>query len=90
MEYAALRTRQLAVPAPDLRPVDEIRFHPLAHVNPEMAGRVMETRPGEPIDQAELNRDMRRLFGSGDFEHVNYRIIEEAGRRVLDVDAVEK
>jgi NTE family protein len=33
---------------------------------------------------------MRRLFGTGDFEHVNYRILEEAGRRVLDIDAVEK
>ncbi len=33
---------------------------------------------------------MRRLYGTGDFEHVNYRIIEEPGKRVLAVDAVEK
>ena len=33
---------------------------------------------------------MRRLYGTGDFEHVNYRILEEPGKRVLAVDAVEK
>jgi NTE family protein len=33
---------------------------------------------------------MRRLYGTGDFEHVNYRFLEEPGRRVLAVDAVEK
>jgi NTE family protein len=33
---------------------------------------------------------MRRLYGTDDFEHVNYRILEEPGKRVLAVDAVEK
>ena len=33
---------------------------------------------------------MRRLYGTGDFEHVNYRFLEEPGKRVLAVDAVEK
>ncbi len=33
---------------------------------------------------------MRRLFGTGDFEHVNYGILEEPGKRVLAVNAVEK
>jgi NTE family protein len=33
---------------------------------------------------------MRRIYGTGDFEHVNYRYLEEPGRRVLAVEAVEK
>jgi NTE family protein len=89
-EYAALRERQTAVVAPDLRPVDEIRFEKMRHVNPESARKVMETRAGQPIDQETLNKDMRRIYGTGDFEHVNYRFLEEPGRRVLAVDAVEK
>jgi len=89
-EYAALRERQMIAVAPDLRPVDEIRFENLRRVNPETAQVVMETRPGQPIDQGVLDRDMRRLYGTGDFEHVNYRFLEEPGRRVLAVDAVEK
>lgn len=89
-KYAALRVAQRALPPPDLRPVDEIRFAPLDRVNPAFAAATMETRPGEPITQATLDRDMRRLFGTGDFEHVNYRFLEEPGKRVLNVDAVEK
>jgi len=89
-QYARLRTAQKALPPPDQRPVDEIRFAPMERVNPAFAAAMMETRPGEPITQATLDRDMRRLFGTGDFEHVNYRFLEEPGKRVLSVDAIEK
>ncbi|NJD36337.1 MAG: esterase [Betaproteobacteria bacterium] len=89
-EYAALRERQMVAVAPDVRPVDEIRFENLALVNPESARRSMETKPGEPLDQKKLDLDMRRIYGTGDFEHVNYRLIEEPGKRILAVDAVEK
>lgn len=89
-EYAALRTRQQVQVEPDLRPVDEIRFTALKDVNPRTALAAMDTRTGRPIDQHELDRDMRRLHGTGYFEHVKYRFLEEPGRRVLAVDAVEK
>ncbi|AQV99090.1 esterase [Cupriavidus necator] len=89
-QYAALRARQQAVPPPDTRPVDEIRLAPLHRVNPDYATAVMQTRPGQPVDQATLDQDMRRLFGTGDFEHVNYAFLEEPGKRVLAVNAVEK
>ncbi len=89
-EYAALRERQQVATAPDLRPVDEIRFNQLAHVNPEAAKAVMQTTVGEPLVQSQLDADMRLLYGTGDFEHLNYRILEEPGKRVLAVDAVEK
>jgi NTE family protein len=90
VEYAALRERQTQFVPPDLRPVDEIRFDPMARVNPQTLTRLLETRPGEPLDQKALDGDMRRLYGTGDFEHVSYRILEQAGRRVLDISAVEK
>ncbi|HSO66877.1 MAG TPA: patatin-like phospholipase family protein, partial [Desulfatirhabdiaceae bacterium] len=89
-EYAALRQRQVVASVPDLRPVDEIRFENLTRVNAEKPLAVMETQPGQAIDQDILDRDMRRLYGTGDFEHVNYRFLEEPGKRVLAVDAVEK
>lgn len=89
-EYAALRQRQQVTVAADQRPIDEIRFENLQRVNQQTAKAVMETQPGQPIDQQTLDRDMRRLYGTGNFEHVNYRYLEEPGRRVLSVDAVEK
>jgi NTE family protein len=33
---------------------------------------------------------MRRLYGTGDFEHVSYQLLDEPGRRILNVDAIEK
>jgi NTE family protein len=89
-EYAALRERQLVVAAADPRPIDEIRFTNLQRVNAEAAQAVMDTKPGEPIDPKVLDADLRRLYGTGHFEHVNYRIIEEPGKRVLAIDAIEK
>jgi NTE family protein len=89
-EYAALRKRQQVAMVPDLAPVDEIRFENLARVNPQAAQGVMATKPGQPVVQAEVDADMRRLYGTGDFEHVNYRIVTEDGKRVMAVEAVEK
>lgn len=50
----------------------------------------METKTGDAPDATQLSRDMQRIYGSGDFEHVDYRIIDEKGKRVLTVDALEK
>ena len=33
---------------------------------------------------------MRRLYGTGDFEHVNYRLVQDGDQRILDIQAVEK
>lgn len=89
-EYVALRQRQQVEIVADVRPVDEIRFENLQRVNPKTVQAVMDTKSGQPIDQQKLDSDMRRIYGTGDFEHVNYRFLEEPGRRVMAVDAVEK
>jgi NTE family protein len=88
--YAALRARQREGALADIRPIAEIRFAPLARVNPRTLSALVETQPDRPLDQATLDADMRRLYGTGDFEHVNYRVLEEANRRVLEIDAIEK
>ena len=89
-EYAALRKGQSVEVAPDLRAVDEIRIAPMERVNPEIIEAVMKTTSGKPIDQQELDRDMARIYGLGNFETVNYSFLEEPGRRILVVNAVEK
>jgi len=89
-EYAALRKRQSAYQVATNKPVDEIRFENLLHVNPLSIRSIMETQPGQPLQQDVLDRDLLRIYGTGNFENVNYRFIEEPGRRILSVDAVEK
>jgi NTE family protein len=90
-QYTALRHRQQIAVAPEVKPVDEIRFQKtLQRVNPESVQSVMQTRVRTPFDQAVLDGDMLRLYGTDDFEHVKYRILESQGKRVLEVDAAEK
>ncbi len=89
-EYAALRKRQTVEVIPDVAPVDEIRIASMQSVNPRAVEAVMETKVGKPIDQNELDRDMARIYGLGNFETVNYSFLEEPGRRILVVNAVEK
>jgi NTE family protein len=88
--YAQWQRDHSQAPPADTRPVAEIRFTPMQRVSPEAVLGIMETRPNEPLDQATIDLDMRRIYGMGDFEHVNYRIIEEAGKRVMVIDAIEK
>jgi len=88
-EFATWRRQQRTDVLPDTRAVDEIRLTGLQRVNPEFAASLIDTMVGEPIDTAVLDRDVQRLYGTGDFEHVTYRVLEEPGRRVLSVDTVE-
>jgi NTE family protein len=88
-EYAAFRRRQIGPPAAPLV-IDEIRVVGLKRVNPDVIAENMETQAGQPLDPKVIDADMRRLYGRGDFEHVGYHLIEEPGKRILVVDAVEK
>lgn len=89
-EYAALRQQQMNHAPAEQLVVDEIRFEKLQRVNPQALVGLVDTQPGKPIDQAVLDKDMRRLYGTGDFEHVSYRVLEEDGQRVLAINAAEK
>ncbi len=89
-EYAALRAKQGAPRAPDVRVVDAIRFEDLHRVNPEALARLLDTKPGKPLDAALHDRDIRRMYGTGDFESINYKLVEEGGKNILNIEAVEK
>jgi NTE family protein len=86
-EFEERRTRPIEA---DTASVDAIRFAEMKRVNPEVLKNVIETRPGVPLQPDVLDRDMRSLFGTGDFEHVDYRILREGDQRILAIQAVEK
>lgn len=89
-EFAALRTRQTAPLVADPRPIDEVTFAPMARVNPSYLGTLLGVKPGAPLDQRALDDSLLRLYGTDDFEHVSYQIIESPAKRVLNIQAVEK
>jgi NTE family protein len=52
---------------------------------------MMESQPGQLFDAATAERDMRRLFGRGDFEHVSYAVDTLAdGRHQMTTTVSEK
>ncbi len=89
-QYAEHRRRQMGAAAAAPKVINEIRVEGLKRVNPKVIAENMETQTGKPLDTKVLDADMRRIYGRGDFEHVGYRLIEEPGKRILVVDAVEK
>jgi NTE family protein len=88
-EYAAWRASVERARQP-LERIDEVRVVGLDRVNPDLLEAVVERHEGKPLDRPQLVSDLNRLYGSGDFERVNYRIEREGGRNLLIVDAVEK
>jgi NTE family protein len=89
-EYAALTARRRAAVHVDSRPIAEVRLSPLERLNPDVVRAEIKTRPDQAPDPAQLEADVRRLYGSGDFERVGYGLLDEAGQRVATIEAVEK
>ena len=77
-QYAELRARQVAE-SKTLGAVDEIRFEGLERTNAEVLRGQLESKPGEPLEEAKIGADLRRIYGLGSFESVDYRIESGVG-----------
>jgi NTE family protein len=88
-EYAAWRA-SVERRRQSVERIDEVRIEGLERVNPTLFEPVVDRHEGKPLDRAQLESDLSRLYGRGEFERVNYRIQREGGRNLLIVDAVEK
>lgn len=88
--YAAYRQRRVERDAVRAVVVDDIRFDGLERANEKVLAASMETKPGRPVDFKTVDNDIRRLYGRGDFEHIDYRIVDDDRRRVLAIDLQEK
>ncbi len=89
-QYAALRTKQVAE-SKALGSVDEIRVEGVKRTNPAVAEALVESKAGEPLTEDKLGADLRRIYGTGDYESISYRIVGgETGPRALLIQPIEK
>lgn len=88
-QYAALLA-QRATERRGLGKVDEIRIGGLERTNPEVLMSLVKSRPGEELQEDAIAQDLRRIYGRGDFESVDYRIVDEPGKRVMVITPREK
>jgi NTE family protein len=89
-QYAAVRARQVAPAATGALAIDAIKVEGTRGVSEAAVLQAMETRIGQPLDRDTIDLDMRRIFGRGDFETVNYAVQEIDGKRTLVVLVKEK
>jgi NTE family protein len=74
-QYAALRSKQVRERT-GLGTVDAIRFEGLKRTSPKVLESLMQSKPGVPLTEEVLSADLRRIYGRGDFESIDY-IIED-------------
>jgi len=87
--YAELRLRRISPPV-GLGAVEAVRFEGLERTNEEVLRALVRARPGELLSEEDLGRDLRRVYGRGDFESVDYRILTVDGARTLMFGVREK
>lgn len=88
-QYSALRSRQARErTGPGV--VQRIRFEGLKRTSPEVLESLVHSKPGEPLTEAALSADLRRIYGRGDFEGIDYVIEDEPAGRTLVIRPREK
>jgi NTE family protein len=90
-DYALATEHRYA--APPLKGVllTEVRVAGAARVPAASLAAMQNTQAGQLFDPVTADRDMRRLYGKGDFEHVSYAVTPlPAGGHVLTTTVTEK
>jgi NTE family protein len=88
-QYAALRRAQVRERT-GLGVVQAIRFDGLKRTSPEVLESLVSSKPGEPLSEEVLSADLRRIYGRGDFEGIDYIIEETPAGRTLVIRPREK
>ena len=89
-QYAAVRARQVAE-SKALGTIDEIRVEGLTKTNPAVVRELVESKPGEPLSEEKIGADLRRIYGTEDYESIDYRIVGgDVGPRAMIIEPKEK
>ena len=89
-EYAAyLAALPPAPDADDKQPIiDFIRIKNGTRLADSVIEQRMRIQPGERLNPKKLNRNLNEIYGMGDFQRVNYTLVNEDGKTGLVVEAV--
>lgn len=88
-EWAAYLHRQ-RTPAAELPLIDFVRLENESRLEDSYLLERLEFIEGAPLDRARLDRAIERLYGTGYFEQVDYRVVHEGSERGGIVRAREK
>ena len=70
--------------------LDFVKVEGTHYANPEVLEDQMATQPGKPFKMNVLENDLSRLYGRGDFEQIDYRLVQDDNEQGLIIDVTEK
>jgi NTE family protein len=70
--------------------ISEVIVEGLERVSPKLVLRRVKTPVGEPLDMAELRKDLERVYRIGEFEQVEFKIRPAGEEYKLVIEALEK
>lgn len=89
-EYAAWRQEHFGPRKPEREHIDEVRIAGIQQVNPSVFNPLKSQFTGQDLNRAELDHEIQRLYGQGDFERISYQYKPDTRGNLLILDAVEK
>lgn len=88
-QYRKHQRRRTALPPLKIR-IDEIEVVNLQRIDPRIITRRIKTRVGKITDVHILQSDIKRIYETGDFQAVYFRLTQQQGISRLVIDAREK
>ena len=70
--------------------IDEIEIVGLRGVNPALVQRQLSVKPGAVVDLAAIENDVLRIYGDGYYQSVDYRLLTQRERNILQILPLEK
>jgi NTE family protein len=88
--YVAFQASLLVPVETTPKMLDFVRIEGTHFANPKVLEDQMQTQPGKPFSLSVLEKDLSRLYGRGDFEQIDYHLMQEQNQQGLVVDVSEK
>ena len=70
--------------------IDFVKVGSTGRANAKLVRSKIKTKPGKELDFDTLKDDLSRIYAIGDFENVDFSIIEEKGEKSLLIEGKEK
>jgi NTE family protein len=86
-EYKAAQPKIVDTPPPV---IEFVRVEGTVYANPAVLAAELAIPVGVPLDTKALDAGIARLNGSGEYDRVEYRFVEEGGQRGLAINVHEK
>jgi len=88
--FAQYEKRFIVAPQPLPAKLDFVSVEGTHFANPDVLESQMQTQPDKPFSLQELESDLAKLYGRGDFSQINYEFVKIGQQQGLLVNVTEK